>query len=85
LWEPQIPLKGRLLGRYILFIYSLLNDAFKGSDYIVLNERILMNNEVGMMRRNAILEIFMVVPREFTVLWNVMPRTLIITNIFRGA
>jgi hypothetical protein len=68
MWEPQIPLKGRLLGRYISFIYSLLNDAFKSSDYIVLNDRILMNNEVGMMRRNAIFEIFMTVTMEFTVL-----------------
>jgi hypothetical protein len=59
----------------------LLNDAFKGSAYIVLNDRILMNNEVGIMRRNAIFEIIMVVPREFSVLWTVMPCTLIITNI----
>jgi hypothetical protein len=41
-------------GRVILFIYSLFNEAFSISDYIASNERMIVNNELERMRKEAV-------------------------------
>jgi hypothetical protein len=36
------------------FIYSLFNDAFSISDYIASKERVIVNNELGKMWKEAV-------------------------------
>jgi hypothetical protein len=37
-----------------LFVYSLFNDVFSISDYIASNERMIVNNELGRMWKEAV-------------------------------
>jgi hypothetical protein len=45
------------IGGYLrrLFIYSLFNDAFSSSDYVTSNERIIVNNELERMWKEAVM------------------------------
>jgi hypothetical protein len=38
-----------------LFIYSLFKNAFSSSDYIASNERIMVNNELERMWKEAVI------------------------------
>jgi hypothetical protein len=38
-----------------LFIYSLFNNACSSSDYIALNERMVMNNELERMQKEVVM------------------------------
>jgi hypothetical protein len=53
--ENRFPLlySGRTWQFIYLFIYSLFNDAFSVSDYIASNERMLVNNELERMWKEA--------------------------------
>jgi hypothetical protein len=37
----------------VLFIYSIINNAFSTSDYTVLNERVTVKNELGRLWMEA--------------------------------
>jgi hypothetical protein len=51
-------------GTEYLFIYSLFNDAFIISDYIASNERMIVNNELESMWKEAVMAQFKVLSRH---------------------
>jgi hypothetical protein len=67
-----------------IFIYSLFNDAFIISDYIVSNERMIVNNELERMWKEAAVALFKELSRHLTGRTEETHENLIQTSLSLG-